>query len=280
MATKRILQFLMVVAILVMSCASTGRALAWSGCSGYITVQWGDTLSSLASSCGTTVEAIQAANPGMGWWLYAGQVLNMPTGYNASTVAYYPQQMGSSTYVVQSGDTLGGIAMLYGVAMSDLLSVNPQIVNASLIFPGQVINLPASAHLGSNNYATSSYPWNNSSPNNYLTLTYVNTSAPPPVVSSPFANLEVTYGHGLLVRSGPGQNFSEIKSQYVSAVKFSKWQYRKNSLTTDSVGFIWVEVTLSPLVSGYSTGWIMVRDSLGTYFTFPNIGPKIDPNDP
>jgi LysM repeat protein len=276
MPNKRSLQFLIVVAILVMSCASTGRALAWSGCSGYITVQWGDTLSGLASACGTTTQAIQAANPGMGWWLYAGQVLYMPTGYNnTSPAAYYPPQTGGNTYVVQWGDTLGGIAMMYGISLGAVLAANPQIGIASLIYPGQVINLPTSANNTGNNY-----PSYNSSGNNYLTLTYVTTNSQPPVVSSPFANLEVTYGHGLLVRSGPGQTYSEIKSQYVSAVKFSKWQYRKNSLTTDSKGFVWVEVTLSPLVSGYSTGWIMVRDSLGTYFTYPNIGPKIDPLDP
>jgi hypothetical protein len=83
-----------------------------------------------------------------------------------------------------------------------------------------------------------------------------------------------------LVRTGPGTNYSEIRSPFVSAVKHSAWRYRKNSLTTDSINFVWVEVALSQPVDGNSTGWILVRDSLGKYFTDPNLGPAIDPNDP
>ena len=87
------------------------------------------------------------------------------------------------------------------------------------------------------------------------------------------------FGRGLLVRTGPGRNYSEIVSPFVSAVKNTDWRYRPDSLTTDSMGFVWVEVQVSPL-SGYSTGWILVRDSLGNYFTRPNLGPKITLNDP
>jgi len=141
MATKRIFQLIVVAAILAASFASTGGVLAWSGCASYITVQWGDTLSGLAALCGTTVEAIRAANPGLGYWVYAGQGLYIPTGYTSAPV-YYPTYYGG-TYVVQYGDTLGKIAARSGVSVSDILAVNPQIWNASLIYTGQVITLPA-----------------------------------------------------------------------------------------------------------------------------------------
>ena len=78
--TKRIFQWMLVAALLVAPFVSTGSAAAWDGCATYAVVQWGDTLSSLAALCGTTVEAIQAANPGLGSWLLAGQVLYIPTG--------------------------------------------------------------------------------------------------------------------------------------------------------------------------------------------------------
>src|SRR5258705_592528 len=107
MKSKRSFQFMVAIAILATSFATTGRALAW-GCSTYITVQWGDTLSGLAVTCGTTVDAIRAANPGLGWWAYAGQVLYMPSGSHASVLAYSsPAYTPSSprTFVVQLGHT-------------------------------------------------------------------------------------------------------------------------------------------------------------------------------
>jgi LysM repeat protein len=142
MTRKRIFQSILIVAILVTSFVSTGGAMAWSGCASYITVQWGDTLSGLAALCGTTMEAIRAANPGLGWWVYAGQVLYIPTGYTSAPV-YSPAYGGA--YVVNRGDTLGKIAARLGVGVSDILAVNPQIWNASLIYAGQVITLPAAA---------------------------------------------------------------------------------------------------------------------------------------
>jgi LysM repeat protein len=143
MAVKRIFQLILVVVIVLVSFASAGSAMAWSGCASYITVQWGDTLSGLARLCGTTMEAIRSANPGLGWWVYAGQVLYIPSGYTSDPV-YYPPSYGG-TYVVQRGDTLAKIARRSGVSLSDVLAVNPQIYNPSLIYAGQVVSLPAAA---------------------------------------------------------------------------------------------------------------------------------------
>jgi hypothetical protein len=41
----------------------------------------------------------------------------------------------------------------------------------------------------------------------------------------------------------------------------------------DTAGFVWVEVALSHVTDGYSTGWIIVKDALGNYYTKPNIDP-------
>ena len=45
-------------------------------------------------------------------------------------------------YTVVEGDTLYGIAQLYGVQLACLEASNPQITDPDLIFPGQVINIP------------------------------------------------------------------------------------------------------------------------------------------
>ena len=245
MAAKRFFQLVMVFAILVTSFASSGRASAW-GCASYITVQWGDTLSGIAATCGTTVEAIQAVNPGLGWWVYAGQVLYIPSGYDAVPVNY-PKY---GTYVVQKGDTLGKIAARLGIRFSDLLAVNPQIRNASLIYTGQVINLPGSVSAPPpTHYPPPSHP----------------TYPPAPGGSSGLSTLTIVYRHGLFVRSSPGGAI------IASALNKTEWRYKKDSIFIDSKWKVWAEVTLSPPVKGYSTGWILVKDQLGTYFTDPQI---------
>ena len=242
---KRLLQWMIVAMLLAASFASPGGALAWSGCASYITVQWGDTFSGIALLCGTTVRAIQAANPGLGSWIYAGQVLYIPTGYTPPPAP--PPSYGS--YTVQWGDTLGKIAKRMGIRLSDLLAVNPQIKNPSLIYAGQVINLPVG-----------NLPPPPPPPCN----------CPPPPVDS-YSTLKIAYKNGLYVRSEPGGTI------IASALNKTTWKYRQGSVFMDSHWKVWVEVKLFPPAKGYYTGWILVKDQLGNYFTDPPIDPKIDP---
>jgi len=162
-------------------------------------VQWGDTLSGIALFCGTTVEAIQAVNPGLGWWVYAGQVLCISTGYTSDPV-YYPPY--GNTYVVQQGDTLGKIAARSGVSWRDILAVNPQIQNPSLIYTGQVINLPAGVV---------------SVPPPVYYPPPANPSYPPPSSSS-YSTLKIIYKNGLYIRNAPGEDIIS------SAVNKTYWK--------------------------------------------------------
>lgn len=47
-----------------------------------------------------------------------------------------------STYTIKSGDTLSGIAKKYNTNVSTLMSLNPYITNANLIYAGKTLNLP------------------------------------------------------------------------------------------------------------------------------------------
>lgn len=48
----------------------------------------------------------------------------------------------TTTYTVVSGDSLWKIAVKYQVGISELIAANPKIANPSLIYPGQVVNIP------------------------------------------------------------------------------------------------------------------------------------------
>jgi LysM repeat protein len=142
MSYKTIFQCIVLVAILLAALGGAGTAQA-SSCGGTYTVQWGDTLSQIAVRCGTTVSALYAANPWLGYYLYAGSVLAIPDGgysYSGTSGSSY-----GGTYVVQSGDTFAKIASRYGVSVNSLWAANSHIWNINYIYPGQVINVPGSS---------------------------------------------------------------------------------------------------------------------------------------
>jgi len=49
---------------------------------------------------------------------------------------------GCSAYHVRSGDTLSGVARLFGISYAALLAANPTIANPSLIHVGQLVTIP------------------------------------------------------------------------------------------------------------------------------------------
>lgn len=108
------------------------------------TVQSGDTLSGIASQFGMNYSQLaqinNIANPNQ---IYVGQVLQLraaavnhttttPTNSNANTAA--------SSYTVQSGDTLSGIASQFGMSYSQLAQIN-NIANPNRIYVGQVLRV-------------------------------------------------------------------------------------------------------------------------------------------
>jgi LysM repeat protein len=134
---------------------------AGGACDSTYTVQWGDTLGSIAEICGTTVSDLYNANPGLGETLYAGQVLTIPSdssnynnndynnynGTNSNPYDYnYSPTSAYGTYTVQPGDTFGDIANRYGMSINDLSNANPYIGDQDLLYPGQIINIPAPSY--------------------------------------------------------------------------------------------------------------------------------------
>ncbi len=145
MTPKKFFQIIVLTAILLASFATTGPAFAWSGCGATYVVQRGDTLGSIAANCGTSVSALQSANPNLGYWLYAGQTLSMPgSSYNNGN-GYYNytgySNTSYSTYIVEPGDTLKIIAARFGTTVGNLASMN-SLYNYDLIYVGQSLRVP------------------------------------------------------------------------------------------------------------------------------------------
>lgn len=111
-----------------------GQELVIPGSSAYI-VQPGDTLEKIARKTGTTVAVLAEANgitnPNL---LYIGTQLQLSVPEHTFTA----ETGSATTYTVQSGDTLGGIAARFKTTVSSLVELN-RIANPNLIRVGMTL---------------------------------------------------------------------------------------------------------------------------------------------
>lgn len=139
---KRILFFLLLFALIATALLPNSASAAGPK---YVTVQWGDTLFSIAARNGTTVSALMSANgladPN---FVYAGQRLLIPTG-NVPGPSN-PPSTGPTYYTVRAGDTLYGIAARYGVSASAIAQAN-NIWNYDFVWTGQVLRIPGTGNV-------------------------------------------------------------------------------------------------------------------------------------
>ena len=107
----------------------------------YYTVQFGDTLSSIATRYGVTVENLASinglSNPNL---IYPGEVLKIYPENNRNIVNRDKMEF-SSTYIVRLGDTLSFIARRFDTTVNDLVELN-DIANPNLIYPGEILKIP------------------------------------------------------------------------------------------------------------------------------------------
>ena len=107
----------------------------------YYTVQSGDTLSSIATRYGVTVENLASinglSNPNL---IYPGEVLKIYPENNRNIVDRDKMEF-SSTYIVRLGDTLSFIARRFDTTVNDLVELN-DIANPNLIYPGEILKIP------------------------------------------------------------------------------------------------------------------------------------------
>ena len=110
------------------------------------TVRSGDTLGGIASRNGSSVGALMAANPQIrdSDLIYAGQRIRIPNAGNSEPAPAAE----TDAYTVQRGDTLGAIASRFDTGVSRLMSLNPQVRDADVIYAGQRLRVPGSGGSG------------------------------------------------------------------------------------------------------------------------------------
>jgi LysM repeat protein len=104
----------------------------------------------------------------------------------------FAQASCGNTYTVKAGDYMSKIARECGVSSANLIAANPQVSNPSLIFPGQVLNMPGSTVPG-------------------VTSIRIN-----PTSGAAGSSVSVTgggWGAGSIVRIGPAKSGGDIVSE-------------------------------------------------------------------
>jgi uncharacterized YkwD family protein/spore coat assembly protein SafA len=69
-------------------------------------------------------------------------VLLLITGIWGAGMPNIAHGQGTTTYIVQPGDTLWKISVRYQVGLSEIIEANPQFPNPNLIYPGQKVYVP------------------------------------------------------------------------------------------------------------------------------------------
>lgn len=114
------------------------------------TVVSGDTLIKIANRYGISLSELQSWNGISGSLIYPGQVLKVAGGSSVSAPAASEptnavpttNNASGSVYVIQSGDTLGKIALQTGLNVTQLKALNG--LTSDLIFPGQTLKISGS----------------------------------------------------------------------------------------------------------------------------------------
>lgn len=118
-------------------------------------VQSGDSLSGIASKHDVRLADLLSVNSlQMTSVIHPGRLLKLPAGATvaeptpepaaAPSAAASGSTTSSSTHTVVAGNSLSGIAAMYGVTLASLLDVNDMEIDA-LILPGQKLRLPSGA---------------------------------------------------------------------------------------------------------------------------------------
>ena len=134
---KKIFVLFMLAAVITVAFIPASPALAAGDCGDSYTVKKGDYLRKIARLCETSVAAIERANPDIKNpnRIYPGQVILLPG-------ALIKGSGSTDIYIVDNADTMNSIAARFGTTVKNLLKLNPEVKDASVIYEGQRLAVP------------------------------------------------------------------------------------------------------------------------------------------
>lgn len=100
------------------------------------TIEKGQSLYSIASMYGVTVQDIVQLNPGSDQKIVAGRTLRIPRKGN--------QSQGETYHTIAAGETLYRLTVMYGVTAQQICNANPGLSSSNFRI-GQVVRIPAAA---------------------------------------------------------------------------------------------------------------------------------------
>jgi hypothetical protein len=130
MSVKRAIQLSLVIVLLFASFALTSSVHANAYCPARYVVQPGDWLAKIARNCGVTLSQMYAANPGVGYYIYPGQVLNIPGGY------YNPGYYCGPSYSAYYGN------YYISISTRNIFSKNTSLASKRISLPRHLFNAP------------------------------------------------------------------------------------------------------------------------------------------
>jgi LysM repeat protein len=139
--------FRLTLAVTMLVVTLSSAAPTFAACTSPYSVQRGDTLYAIAYRCGTTLDALMAANGLTGSIIFSGQQLTIPGAGSAPAPAATGNTSapvvtsGGGTYTVLGGDTLYGIARKFNTTVDALRTAN-NIPTTNFIRVGQVLTIP------------------------------------------------------------------------------------------------------------------------------------------
>lgn len=121
-------------------------------------VKSGDSLWSIAQKYNTSVSSLKSINKLNNTIIFPNQIIKTDKGSSSnsddSSSNNSSSSSKSSTYKVQSGDTLSGIAAKHNISLSNLMDWNS--LNTTLIYPGDVFKVSKSSGSGSSSNSSNS----------------------------------------------------------------------------------------------------------------------------